>query len=479
LVDYLHAFTASRKAPPSLGDFLLEIPVPNDPSGSVRLLPAGRAPTADYWRKLSELDWHQFFYSAGARGVPFFLELKERIRKELNPDFLLIDSRTGITELGGVAMSILPDKLVCLLLNNRENLEGARAVLRSVHRSARLSERTLEIVPVLTRIPLLEHRHAEAEIVRRVQAFLNEKADRLEDTLQISDLFVLHSEPALELAERLHVGSETAVAESHLLRDYLRLFVRVTPELIQRHIGALIGRARDALYDDPDGAQRELENLAEYVGHPEVYRALLKLYRVRNVSGSVVVRTAERLWNLTHEPRDPLVQEAVEKDFAEAVLVKESRDPAATLRFVEEVWKANGAKNATVGLALAKWYSSLKQAQAAGDVLLELARQVPADKKVLTECLRQLRSTERWDDMAEVIKPNRSLVLSSPELQLECAYYYLRSAETDIPSQLTTNPVIGRIARSDADLAYALLLKAGQTVEAQAFKNLHLKALSE
>ncbi len=38
-----------------------------------------------------------------SEGVPFFLELKKRIRNEFSPDFLLIDSRTGITEIGGVA----------------------------------------------------------------------------------------------------------------------------------------------------------------------------------------------------------------------------------------------------------------------------------------------------------------------------------------------------------------------------------------
>ena len=49
-------------------------------------------------------------------GIPFFLELKERIREEFNPDFLLIDARTGITEIGGVATTVLPEKVVVLLL---------------------------------------------------------------------------------------------------------------------------------------------------------------------------------------------------------------------------------------------------------------------------------------------------------------------------------------------------------------------------
>jgi hypothetical protein len=61
--------------------------------------------------------------------VQIFLDLKNRIMDELNPDFLLIDSRTGITEMGGVATTLLADKVISLVLPSRENLEGARAVL--------------------------------------------------------------------------------------------------------------------------------------------------------------------------------------------------------------------------------------------------------------------------------------------------------------------------------------------------------------
>ena len=55
-----------------------------------------------------------------------FLDLRAKIEQEFAPDYLLIDSRTGITETGGVATTVLPDTLVCCLANNRENLEGAR-----------------------------------------------------------------------------------------------------------------------------------------------------------------------------------------------------------------------------------------------------------------------------------------------------------------------------------------------------------------
>src|SRR4029079_6952337 len=119
----------------------------------ITLMPAGNVLSANYWRQLARLDWHKLFYSEEAEGIPFFLELKERIKAEFSPDFLLIDARTGITEVGGVATTLLPDQVVCLLLNNRENLEGARQVLRSIYRHSVMRQEPIRIVPVLSRIP--------------------------------------------------------------------------------------------------------------------------------------------------------------------------------------------------------------------------------------------------------------------------------------------------------------------------------------
>src|SRR5437660_4776660 len=106
-------------------------------SGKIWLMPGAAPPSATYWEKLSRIDWHQFLYSDGAPGSLFFLELKEAIREAYRPDVLLIDSRTGITEISGVATTLLADKVICLLLNNRENLEGARVVIHALRRSLR------------------------------------------------------------------------------------------------------------------------------------------------------------------------------------------------------------------------------------------------------------------------------------------------------------------------------------------------------
>jgi len=157
LVDYIYEFTHNDIIPESFIPFSKEIIPKTGPQGEIRLIPAGNVLSAEYWKKLASINWHKLFYEKDSEGVPFFLELKERIEKEFNPDFLLIDSRTGITEMSGVCTVLLPDKIVFLVVNNQENIEGARQIFRSIKKTDRLPEqKPIEFIFALTRIPFTE-----------------------------------------------------------------------------------------------------------------------------------------------------------------------------------------------------------------------------------------------------------------------------------------------------------------------------------
>src|SRR5580700_2760824 len=99
IVDILVSVIKQNPLPQSLEDYTTQVPV-SEGAGSIRIMPAGTAPSGDYWRLLSQVNWYDLFYGDNPAGVPFFLELKERIRTDYNPDFFLIDARTGITEMG-------------------------------------------------------------------------------------------------------------------------------------------------------------------------------------------------------------------------------------------------------------------------------------------------------------------------------------------------------------------------------------------
>jgi MinD-like ATPase involved in chromosome partitioning or flagellar assembly len=245
VVDFIDTFCRTGKVPGSLSDFTVQVSEGESGPGRIWLMPAGNVPSGDYWRRLARINWHDMFYSEDAPGIPLFLEIKQRIEEEFKPDFLLIDSPTGITEVGGVATSVLPDMLVCLVMKNRENLEGAREVLRSIRNASRLpGQDAIAIVPVLTRIPEGPV-DKEESVLKQVRDFLNENAPDLAMTLSIDEVFVLHSESDLELTEAIRVGGGKSAEQSPLLRDYLRLFSRLMPkEVVDPYAGPLV---QDAL----------------------------------------------------------------------------------------------------------------------------------------------------------------------------------------------------------------------------------------
>lgn len=222
-VDYLLALTQGDRLPQSLQDYVVHIPVPRNANGSLHLMPAGSAPTGDYWKTMTSLLRQDLFTDPEGRGLAACLELRARIEKELQADFLLIDSRTGVTELAGVTTAVLADKVVCLMLANRESQIGARAVLRSLRHAARPAGLLpVEVIPVLSRVP-----ERDEVTVREALSFLNEPAPTPEDTLALKKVFVLRTDPDLARGERLHVGSGETKSQSPLYQDYLTLLTEL------------------------------------------------------------------------------------------------------------------------------------------------------------------------------------------------------------------------------------------------------------
>ncbi len=306
LVDYLHQLFLIGEVPESLEPYVVTIEPENAGGGSIRLLPAGAAPSPVYWRQLAKLDWHALFYSDEAPGVPLFLELQERIAREQAPDFLLIDSRTGITEVGGATTTLLADKVICLLLNNRENLDGAREVLRSLRRAPRLpGQAPIEIWPVLSRVPEVGG-ELEAGLVREVRDFLCAEAEDLTSTLNFPELFVLHNDRNLQLREVLVIGGGEGLEESALLRDYLALFGKLVS--VEALVGPTVRAIAERWEIDRTGAEKDFAKLAELSGWPGLEQLLeAELARLgKERARSVAKRLQEKAAAATEEARSLL-----------------------------------------------------------------------------------------------------------------------------------------------------------------------------
>lgn len=102
-----------------------------------------------YVGQVQEIDWAAL-YDDG------FGEYLERCREQWSAeyDFVLIDSRTGISDIGGICTAHLPDHLVVLFTANRQSIRGAMDLARRADTARNLlpfDRSRLTVLPVLSR----------------------------------------------------------------------------------------------------------------------------------------------------------------------------------------------------------------------------------------------------------------------------------------------------------------------------------------
>jgi hypothetical protein len=287
----------------------------------------------------------------------------------------------------------------------------------------------IEILPVLCRIPTLEKTEVEETLKAEMLAFLNAVCEEdLSCTLGISEAFILHSEPELQIKEALRVGGDRSPDISPLLRDYIRLFTRIIrAETIQPHLTSLIEDAWRPIRENPDNVQQALEVLARFSGHPNAYRALLQYFRLRR--DKKAVRTAYELWQITNDPSEPLIWETVRENFEEVVGRREGLFGQRQLQFVEAVWRAAGANDQKVGFDLAESYDNFEASGQACTVLRDLLASNPKAEKVVYLLLRQLRRAKDYEGASRLIEDYSSSLSGSAEFLEECARLAIESRE--------------------------------------------------
>ncbi|HTR92948.1 MAG TPA: FxSxx-COOH system tetratricopeptide repeat protein [Trebonia sp.] len=113
--------------------------------GKLDFLSAGRQ-NRDYSAAVCSLDWDNFYERLG--GGRFFRALRENMKQ--NYDYVLIDSRTGLSDVADICTVELPDVLaVCFTLSD-QSIEGAAKVARQI--SSRYRDRNIRVMPVPMRI---------------------------------------------------------------------------------------------------------------------------------------------------------------------------------------------------------------------------------------------------------------------------------------------------------------------------------------
>jgi cellulose biosynthesis protein BcsQ len=114
-------------------------------NGRLDFLSAGRQ-NPDYSAAVCSLDWDNFYDRLG--GGRFFRAMREDMKQKY--DYVLIDSRTGLSDVADICTIELPDVLtVCFTLSD-QSIEGAADVARQIR--GRYRDRNIRVLPVPMRI---------------------------------------------------------------------------------------------------------------------------------------------------------------------------------------------------------------------------------------------------------------------------------------------------------------------------------------
>lgn len=97
--------------------------------GSIDVMPAGLH-DAGYSARLNSIDWARLYSTED--GYIFFEDLKQQWNDVLEPDYVLIDSRTGHSDVEGICTRQLPNAVCFLFFPNEQNLQGLRRVVAGV-----------------------------------------------------------------------------------------------------------------------------------------------------------------------------------------------------------------------------------------------------------------------------------------------------------------------------------------------------------
>ncbi len=159
LIDYLWDLCGSimtpasgARGPETRGPDLLDYRVGIDWSfkhgGSLDLIPAGRQ-GVNYPQRVNSFDWENFYERLGGGHV--LSDARVRLREAYH--YVLIDSRTGVSDTSGICTVQMPDLLVALFTLNNQSIEGVAAILESAL-ALRDPKRDgpLRVFPVMSRV---------------------------------------------------------------------------------------------------------------------------------------------------------------------------------------------------------------------------------------------------------------------------------------------------------------------------------------
>ena len=223
VVEYVQEYMDTGIAP-KVEDFVYE-PWGEQGAGSLFVMPAGLV-NDDYGARFNAIDWESLYENQD--GFLLFEDLKAQWNESFKPDYVLIDSRTGHTDVSGICTRQLADAVVLMFFPNKQNLRGISKVARDISQHQVPRENKIKTHVVMSNVPDLDDENSVFERFR----------SQLDDELELDgDPSVINHYPSWDfLDEGLFVESHP---NSRLTKQYWELANTIKSSNLEDPEGAI------------------------------------------------------------------------------------------------------------------------------------------------------------------------------------------------------------------------------------------------
>ncbi len=178
IIDFVGEYLASGQAP-EVDRFISETSDIGDVNGGLWIMPSG-AQHETYAAKFSQIDWGKLYEEHD--GYLLFEDLKKQWEQVVCPHYVLIDSRTGHTDTGGICTRQLPDAVAIFFFPNEQNLRGLTKVVRDIRLEANAPrKKEIDLHFVMSNVPDLDDEDRILE--GKISAFQSQLGFRREPTV--------------------------------------------------------------------------------------------------------------------------------------------------------------------------------------------------------------------------------------------------------------------------------------------------------
>lgn len=358
--------------------------------GKLFVMPAGKIDN-EYSCRFNAIDWDELY--SKHNGYVLFEDLKQKWKRQFEPDYVFIDSRTGHTDVSGICTRQLADAVVLMFFPNKQNLRGISKVAADIDNEAKPPrEKKIDRHIVMSNVPDLDD---EYEVFK---SFVSQMKEELRFD---SEPMVINHYPSWDfMDEKIFIESHP---NSRLAKQYRELANVITRQNLEDADGAvsylnqqqtkLQQTSRDVRADDLDKNLEKISGLHD--SNPHVLRLVGETWNSMGEVYDAAVAfdmaesagdTSPEIWLLQASCRIDLqeldiAEQAIQKllDSSDATSLQVNRAISLMLRagssLIDSVWQCTAIQS--LGVDELAWLAARLSESASGlDASLEIFRQL-------------------------------------------------------------------------------------------------------